>query len=78
MIDHLSFYTMHFEAAQTFYDGVFEVLGYRRHANMVAEWDEAFPQRRLAAYGPRENHCFWLVEVKEAATPRHVAFVASS
>ena len=76
MIDHLSTYASDFSAAKSFYDAVLPSLGYPIQMEMVTTWDEAFPTRRLAAYGP-ERPVFWLVESPdEPATPRHVAFVA--
>jgi catechol 2,3-dioxygenase-like lactoylglutathione lyase family enzyme len=76
MIDHLTTYATDFAASQRFYDAAFEALGYRRNANMVTTWDEAFPTRRLCAWGVGEQPTFWLAEVEEAASPRHVAFMA--
>ena len=31
---------------------------------------------RLCAFGPGRKPCFWLIEAKQAATPRHIAFAA--
>lgn len=76
MIDHLSSYATDFLATKRFYDAVLPVLGYERVAEMVAEWDGGFPTRRLCAYGPALKACFWVIEVKEPVTPRHVAFAA--
>ncbi|MFZ5442680.1 MAG: VOC family protein [Myxococcota bacterium] len=78
MIDHLSSYTTSFEASQRFYDESFQALGYGRTASMVATWDQEFPTRRMAAWGPPGRPVFWLIEVKAAATPRHTAFQAKS
>jgi catechol 2,3-dioxygenase-like lactoylglutathione lyase family enzyme len=76
MIDHVSSYTTHYEAARTFYDAVFSVLGYPRVREMVGTWDPEWPTRRMCAYGPDGRHVFWLSEVRDAPTPRHTAFVA--
>lgn len=76
MIDHLSTYTVSFEVAQRFYDLALAPLGYTRNAGLVATWDAEFPNRRMAAYGPPGKRTLWLIEVKEAPSPRHVAFVA--
>ncbi len=78
MIDHLSFYTTDFDAAQRFYDAVLGSLGYERNKEMVMTWDEHLPNRRCCAYGEGSKPCFWVVESKEAASPRHLAFVAKS
>lgn len=76
MIDHLSTYSTQFEKAQTFYDKALGALGYERTASLVASWDAEFPNRRMCAYGPPGKRIVWLIEVKSAASPRHVAFVA--
>jgi catechol 2,3-dioxygenase-like lactoylglutathione lyase family enzyme len=76
MIDHISFYATNFDATKAFYDAVLAPLGYVCNMEMTASWDEEFPTRRLAAYGPGTKHSFWVMEVREAASPRHVAFVA--
>lgn len=78
MIDHLSTYTTDFERSQAFYDKVMGALGYQRTAGLVATWDAEFLNRRMAAYGPAGKRILWLIEVKESATPRHVAFQAPS
>ena len=78
MIDHLSTYTTKFEAAQRFYDAALAPLGYGRVMEMVATWDGEFPNRRMCAYGPPGKPTLWLAEVKQAASPRHIAFVAPS
>jgi catechol 2,3-dioxygenase-like lactoylglutathione lyase family enzyme len=80
MIDHLSTYTTDFPAAQRLYDAVTTVLGFARVVDMVATWDQDFPTRRFAAYGPPGKGVLWLIEVraKDKATPRHLAFAAST
>ena len=76
MIDHLSTYATDFEATQRFYDAALAPLGYERNVNMVTEWDEAFPTRRICGYGVGQKPIFWVSEVKDSASPRHVAFTA--
>lgn len=76
MIDHLSSYTTDFDAARVFYDGALATLGYGCTFEMVMDEDPDFPGRRARAYGPEGKSCFWVIEVKEAASPRHVAFAA--
>ena len=78
MIDHLSFYASDFEASRKFYEAVLPRLGYEMNAQMVSTWDPQFPTRRLCAFGPGQKRCLWLIETRDAATPRHVAFVAKS
>ena len=75
MIDHISTYATDFEKSKAFYDAVLAPLGARVQAEMVASWDEEFPERRMAAWGP-ERPIFWLVETREVYTPRHFAFTA--
>lgn len=76
MIDHLSTYATDFEATKRFYDAALTVLGYTVQAEMVMDWDKELPGRRACAYGANRP-VFWLVEVREAASPRHIAFVAA-
>lgn len=77
MIDHLSSYTLDFEASRAFYDAALSTLGARRVVDMTFDQDPDLPGRRACGYGPAERACFWVIEVKEAATPRHVAFAAA-
>lgn len=76
MIDHLTTYATDFAATKSFYDAVLPALGYQLNVETVASWDPEFPTRRLCAYGPGKKPSFWLAEVTEASTPRHVAFAA--
>ncbi len=76
MIDHLSTYATDFDASKSFYDAVFAALGYSVQMEMKAEWDQDFPNHRLCAYGPEGRPIYWVVEVRDAFTPRHVAFTA--
>lgn len=77
MIDHLTTYAMDFDATKKFYDATLPVLGYERNVEMTASWDQEFPERRLCAYGPGAQPVFWVCEVKESYTPRHLAFAAA-
>ena len=76
MIDHLTTYATDFDATQKFYDAVLATLGYERNVNMVAQWDQDFPTRKICAYGPGQQPIFWVSEERDAHTPRHVAFAA--
>ena len=76
MIDHLSTYATDFDATIAFYDRALAALGYERNVNMVSEWDPEWPDRRICAYGPGSRPVYWVSEVREAASPRHVAFSA--
>ena len=80
MIDHLSTYATNFSATQRFYDTALAALGYERVVDMTASWDPDFPSRRMSAYGPAPKPVLWVAEVrnKDKATPRHLAFAASS
>ena len=42
---------------------------------MVTTWDTEFPERRCCAWGP-DRAVFWVIEVREAVDPRHLAFTA--
>src|SRR5262252_7574526 len=77
MIDHLSFYATNYEASKRFYDVILPTLGYEQIMEMTASWDPEFPTRRLCAFGPPKKPCFWLIEVKEPSSPRHIAFAAN-
>ena len=76
MIDHLSSYTTNFPEAKAFYEAGLGSLGYEIQTEMVATWDPDFPERRMCAWGPSGRPVFWVIEVKEAIGPRHVAFSA--
>jgi catechol 2,3-dioxygenase-like lactoylglutathione lyase family enzyme len=78
MIDHVSSYATDFEETKRFYDAVLPGLGYACVMEMVASWDADFPERRMVAYGEGGKPVFWVIEVRDAATPRHVAFRAAS
>jgi len=78
MIDHLTFYATDYDKTVAFYDAVLAPLGAERCVNMVAEWDPEWPTRKFCAWGIGGRAVFWLSEVKEAATPRHLAFSAES
>lgn len=77
MIDHFSSYTTDFPPARAFYEAALGSLGYAIQAEMVMDSDVNFPERRCCAWGPTGKPVFWLIEVREAATPRHLAFSAS-
>lgn len=78
MIDHLSFYATDFAATRRFYEGALKPLGYGVTLELVASWDETFPTRRMAAFGPDDKPVFWVIEQREPSSPRHVAFTARS
>ncbi|HEU4427539.1 MAG TPA: VOC family protein [Myxococcota bacterium] len=77
MIDHVSAYTTHYDDAKRFYSAVLAPLGSKLQHEMTATWDPEFPARRMCAFGP-ERPIFWVIEVREAASPRHTAFSAAS
>jgi catechol 2,3-dioxygenase-like lactoylglutathione lyase family enzyme len=77
VIDHASTYTTHYDAAKRFYEASFAPLGATLQLEMTASWDPDFPTRRMCAFGP-QRPIFWLIEVREAATPRHTAFSATT
>ncbi len=77
MIDHVSSYTTNFPASKTFYEVALAELGYGVQAEMVMDSDPDLPGRRACAFGPDGRAIFWVIEVRTAASPRHVAFVAA-
>jgi len=78
MIDHMSTYATDFPGTRAFYEAAFPPLDYTLQHEMVTTWDPEFPDRRICAFGPTGKSTFWIIEVKEAASPRHVAFSAST
>lgn len=78
MFDHLSTYATDYDATKTFYGGVMTALGYSLQMEFVAEWNTDFPTQRMCAFGPEGKPAFWIIEVKDAYTPRHIAFSAPS
>ena len=76
MIDHLSSYTTSFPASKAFYEAALATIGYSLQAEIVFDSDPQLPGRRACAFGPDGRSVFWVIEVRESASPRHVAFVA--
>ncbi len=76
MIDHLSTYATDFEATKAFYTATFAPLGYAVQSEFVAEWNADFPTQRMVGFGKDGKPSFWVIEVKDAYTPRHIAFAA--
>jgi len=76
MIDHLSTYATNYSATKEFYEAALRPLGYAVVRELVATWDEEFPERRACAFGPVGKATFWVIETKQTVTPRHVAFSA--
>jgi catechol 2,3-dioxygenase-like lactoylglutathione lyase family enzyme len=77
MIDHVSSYTTHYDAAKRFYAAALAPLGASLQRELTASWDPEFPTRRLCAFGP-QRPIFWVIQVREPATPRHTAFSAAT
>ena len=78
MIDHLSTYATDFAATRFFYEQALAELGYSVQAEMVFDSDLVLPGRRAYAFGPDGRPIFWVIEVLDPASPRHVAFVAQN
>jgi catechol 2,3-dioxygenase-like lactoylglutathione lyase family enzyme len=76
MIDHLTMYATNFDVTKKFYMAIFAELDYSLQADVVFDADPDFPGRRACAFGPAGRPVFWIAEVLEAYTPRHVAFTA--
>jgi catechol 2,3-dioxygenase-like lactoylglutathione lyase family enzyme len=76
MIDHMSTYATDFAATRAFYDASLPTLGFTVQAEFVLEQDPDHPNRHVCGFGPAGKPVFWVIEVRQAATPRHVAFSA--
>lgn len=76
MIDHYSSYATDYDRSKAFYDAVLPALGYPCVRTEALDEDPLLPGRRIAAFGPG-HAVFWVIEVREAYTPRHVAFAAA-
>ena len=77
MIDHISTYATDFSSTKAFYEAVLAALGYSLQHEMALAEDPDLPGRRACAFGPAGKSTFWVVEVLEAASPRHIAFTAA-
>ncbi|MCH7829965.1 MAG: VOC family protein [Proteobacteria bacterium] len=78
MIDHLSTYAIDFAATKNFYVATLAELGYSLQTEMTFDADPDFPGRRACVFGPAGRSVFWVVEVRESSSPRHIAFAAES
>jgi catechol 2,3-dioxygenase-like lactoylglutathione lyase family enzyme len=77
MIDHISTYASDFASTKSFYAAALAELGYSLQREMTFDTDPDLPGRRACAFGPAGKTTFWVVEAREASSPRHVAFVAA-
>jgi catechol 2,3-dioxygenase-like lactoylglutathione lyase family enzyme len=77
MIDHVSTYATDYEATKRFYQASLATLGSSLQSEFVASQDPEFPTRRICGFGP-SRPVFWVIEVREPASPRHIAFVAEN
>lgn len=78
MIDHMSTYATDFLKTKSFYQAAFSALGYKVLAEFTASDNQDWPSQRICAFGAGEKAAFWVIEIKENYTPRHVAFAAAS
>ena len=76
MIDHISTYATDFDPTKIFYQAALAELGYSLQREQTFDSDADLPGRRACAFGPAGKPTFWVVEVREAASPRHIAFIA--
>lgn len=76
MIDHVSTYATDFPATRAFYEAALARLGYSVQLEMVLDSDPDLPGRRACSFGPKGNPTFWVIEVRDTASPRHIAFSA--
>lgn len=77
MIDHISTYATGYAATRAFYEAAFAPLGCTVQTEFVAQWNADFPTQRMCAFGADGKPVFWIIEVRQPATPRHVAFCAT-
>lgn len=77
MIDHLSSYATDYPATKAFYEAALAPLGYTLQFEMTLDDDDELPGRQACAFGPPGKSAFWVIQVKQAASPRHVAFTAA-
>ena len=76
MIDHISTYATDYPPTKAFYLAALAELGYSLQNEQTFDEDPDLPGRRACAFGPEGKTIFWVVEVLQAASPRHIAFVA--
>ncbi len=77
MIDHLSTYARDYAVTRRFYQACLGALGHGLQTEAVAHWDDAFPERRICAFGPTDRSIFWVIETRQDVSPRHWAFAAA-
>lgn len=77
MIDHLSTYATDFVATKDFYVACLGALGYAVQSEMILTDDLELPNRHCCAFGPPDKSLFWVIEGKQAYSPRHLAFCAA-
>ncbi|MDP0496245.1 MAG: VOC family protein [Verrucomicrobiota bacterium JB024] len=78
MFDHIYTYAKDYPATKAFYEAALSALGYSIQAEFVAEWNQDFPTQRRCGFGNNDKPSYWIIESREAATPRHLAFAAAS
>lgn len=76
MIDHISTYATDFTATKSFYEACLAPLGIAVQFEMEMTWDTEFSGRHACSFGPSGKSVFWVIEVKEPYSPRHIAFEA--
>lgn len=77
VIDHVSTYATDFAATRRFYEAALGALGSRVQTEFVATWNAEFPTQRICAFCPARA-VFWVIEVRQPSSPRHIAFAAAS
>ena len=73
----MSIYALDFEKTRSFYEAVFTPLGHGIQAEFRVEDDKQLPGRNVCAFGSSEKAAFWIIEIREQATGRHIAFEAA-
>jgi catechol 2,3-dioxygenase-like lactoylglutathione lyase family enzyme len=79
MIDHISTYAVDFDCTFAFYRQALKPLGYNVVTEFVLGEDDNpdFPGQRVCALGDDDSGSLWIIETRQAASPRHFAFRAA-
>jgi catechol 2,3-dioxygenase-like lactoylglutathione lyase family enzyme len=78
MIDHVSTYATNYPASKAFYEAALAELGFSVQLERRLDSDPDLPGRRFCAFGTDGRPIYYVIEVLEASSPRHVAFVANT
>jgi len=76
VFDHICTYATDYPATKAFYEAAFSALGYSLQVEFVSKWNQDFPTQRRCGFGIDGKPSYWVIETREAWTPRHLAFAA--